>query len=326
MWRKIGKIVAVIVALALIVVYAIYASRLAKEHRAEQRVESVIITLSDSDGGSDFTTPDKLYQKLVQGGHTTHGELVDSVDVVSISQYLARDGYVRNANAYVTYSGKLHITVEQHNPILRLMCGGLNAYITEDGEVFCQPIESAYYAAVVTGSYMPHFAVGYEGNAYDYFNGLIEEEGRKLREIDNDIASVRAQRRANDNPERIDDFDSMEMRLKRQQQISENFRKKLQKKSVDFTNLINFVSKVNKDPFWSAEVVQFVADTTYVGDIDLRLIPRSGNFEIEFGTLNKSDEKLAKLRKFYEKGLPYVGWERYKVVDVRYDKQIICRE
>ena len=37
------------------------------------------------------------------------------------------------------------------------------------------------------------------------------------------------------------------------------------------------------------------------------------------------DEKLTKLYKFYDKGLPHVGWERYKVVDVRYDKQIICR-
>jgi cell division protein FtsQ len=83
---------------------------------------------------------------------------------------------------------------------------------------------------------------------------------------------------------------------------------------------------VNKDPFWSAEVVQIVADTTYLGEISLRMIPRSGNFEIEFGILDKCDKKLAKLHKFYEKGLPYVGWERYKVVDVRYDKQIICRE
>ena len=99
----------------------------------------------------------------------------------------------------------------------------------------------------------------------------------------------------------------------------------MQKRSGDFTNLINFVSKVGRDPFWSAEVVQFVADTTYMGEISLRLIPRSGNFEIVFGTLENSDDKLAKLYKFYDKGLPHVGWERYKVVDVRYDKQIICR-
>lgn len=326
MWRKIVEIFAVIVALALIVAYAIYASRLAEEHRAQQRVESVIITLSDSKGEGNFATSEQVYQKLEQGGYKIHGELIDSVDAVSISQYLSRDGYVSDVTAYVTYSGKMHINIEHHHPILRLMSGGMNAYITESGEVFCQPIESAYYASVITGNYMPHFAIGYEGNAKEYFNTLVEQESEKLRELGNELASVRVRRRANDDPDKFADFDSMELQLKRRQQVCENFRKKIEKKSVDFANLINFVSKVNRDSFWSAEIVQFVADTTYMGEVSLRLIPRSGNFEIEFGTLNKSDEKLAKLRKFYANGLPYVGWERYKVVDVRYDKQIICRE
>ena len=67
-----------------------------------------------------------------------------------------------------------------------------------------------------------------------------------------------------------------------------------------------------------------MADTTSTGEISLRLIPRSGDFIIEFGTLANSDEKLDKLHKFYDKGLSRIGWEQCKVVDVRYDKQVIC--
>ena len=56
----------------------------------------------------------------------------------------------------------------------------------------------------------------------------------------------------------------------------------------------------------------------------MRLVPRSGNFIIEFGTLANYEEKLEKLRKFYDKGLSHIGWEHYRKVDVRYDKQVIC--
>ena len=105
-----------------------------------------------------------------------------------------------------------------------------------------------------------------------------------------------------------------------------NIDKKLQKSYDDFMNLINFVSRVRNDEFWGAEVVQFVASTTPSGEISLRLVPRSGDFIIEFGTLADREEKLAKLQLFYDKGLSRIGWGVYKTIDVRYDKQVICKK
>ena len=67
-----------------------------------------------------------------------------------------------------------------------------------------------------------------------------------------------------------------------------------------------------------------MADTTTSGEIALRLVPRSGDFIIEFGTLEEREAKLAKLQRFYDKGLSRIGWEHYKTIDVRYDKQVIC--
>ena len=101
-------------------------------------------------------------------------------------------------------------------------------------------------------------------------------------------------------------------------------KKKLHKSCDDFTNLINFVTQIKNDFFWGAEIVQFVADVTATGDVALRLVPRSGNFIIEFGTLDNYKEKLSKLQRFYDKGLSYIGWSEYKTIDVRYDKQVIC--
>ena len=112
--------------------------------------------------------------------------------------------------------------------------------------------------------------------------------------------------------------------LERQQQGIEMRKKKLQERRNDFANLINFVSLLGNDSFWSAEIVQFVADTTSMGEISLRLVPRSGDFIIEFGTLADSSEKLRKLGDFYDEGLSRMGWNLYKTIDVRYNKQVIC--
>ena len=98
----------------------------------------------------------------------------------------------------------------------------------------------------------------------------------------------------------------------------------MQKSYDDFVNLINFVSQVEEHSFWGAEVVQFVADKNSLGEISLRLMPRSGDFVIEFGTLADGDAKLEKLEKFYDGGLVHIGWESFKIIDVRYDKQVIC--
>ena len=84
------------------------------------------------------------------------------------------------------------------------------------------------------------------------------------------------------------------------------------------------VEQIKDDSFWGAEIVQFVADTTTMGDITLRLVPRSGDFIIEFGTLGNGEEKLSKLQRFYDNGLSSIGWSEYKTIDVRYDKQVIC--
>ena len=326
MWRKILKILVFVLAVAGIIAYICYASHLAQELRANIRISKIEISLPDNSENRNFTSLEQMRDKLDQSGIPIDNELIDSVDVVNIKSYIARDGYVRDVNVYVTFAGKMYVNVEQYTPVMRLLSGGVNSYVTECGQVFCQPYESAYYAPVVTGSYTPHFDTYFEGNGKEYFQNLIEEENDKLDRLATDLASLRVERRGKIDESKLVRLDSMEMRLKQQQQISENYKKKLQKKSEDFVNLINFVSKVGKDPFWSAEVVQFVADTTRMGDISLRLIPRSGDFEIMFGTFDKSDEKLNKLYKFYDKGLSYVSREQYNVVDVRYDKQIICRE
>ena len=360
MWRKIGRVLGAILGWGVVLAYVLFARHLAQEHRANQRVESVVVSMPDSTETRRFASSEQMHKRLRSSGLKIDNRPIDSVDAVKISEYIARNGFVRDANVYVTYSGELHVDIRQHQPVSRLLCGGLNSYITEDFDVFRSPSGAAYYASVVTGSYTPRFPRNYEGNAVEYYNNLIGRENDKLTKIGEEFASLKRKQsecnerrkelrkdckkpkwRSEENHKQMlvgltleirkcdEELSALKARsgqLNRRRQIIEERKKKLYEKRIDFTNLINFVTRVGEDSFWSAEVVQFVADTTSKGEISLRLIPRSGNFVIEFGTLAQHAEKLDKLRKFYDNGLAYTGWERYKVVDVRYDKQVICTE
>ena len=361
MLRKILRVVGFLLAVALIVAYICYASNLARNHRATQQVEKVVISLVDSTATEVFATSEGIREQLHRKGVKIMNSSVDSVDAVFVSNNITSNGFVREANVYVTYSGEAHIEVLQHKPIARLMCGGLNSYVTAEGDVFSVPYGSAYYAPVITGCYRSFFSkrYGYEGRVDDSLNSLLDiqrfllvDVGREMKTLKekksgclskrNELKNIHkklfesseafqqrkvgAKMQLAECDEQLKKVEYERERLEKRRAAILTRKKKIAKYYDDFVNLLTFVEDINKDSFWSAEIVQFVADTTSLGEITLRLIPRSGDFVIEFGTLAERDEKLEKLRNFYDKGLSHLGWDRYRIVDLRYKKQVICTE
>ena len=358
MWRKIVRVIGFVMAVALIAAYICYASHLAQEHRSLQKVDEVIISVSDSTETRQFTTSSNIRKLLEKNILNIDDELIDNVDAVGISDCISKRGFIRDVDVYVTYSGKVYIDVEQQEPILRLLCNGMNSYVTEDYDIFRSPQNSAYYTAVVTGSYITHFPRTYEGNILDYYDDQLAKEDAKfaslayrfdsLRVRQRNCQEQRSKLRKSSRKRRLEREENHKQRVvgvlqemskcdkelavlsakkertKQKQREIEANKKKLQKSCDDFTNLINFVSQIKEHSFWSAEIVQFVADVTTTGVITLRLVPRSGDFIIVFGTLDNSEEKLSKLQQFYDKGLSSIGWNEFKKIDVRYDKQVIC--
>lgn len=57
---------------------------------------------------------------------------------------------------------------------------------------------------------------------------------------------------------------------------------------------------------------------------EVELIPRVGRFRIVLGSLDDFEEKLNKLRLFYDQAIPKVGWDKYSVIDLKYKNQIVC--
>jgi len=90
--------------------------------------------------------------------------------------------------------------------------------------------------------------------------------------------------------------------------------------SVYIRRLYRMAVLLRKDPFWDAQIVQIFVKPNG----EWILVPRVGDYEIEFGLPNDVEDKLERLKLFYEKALPKAGWEKYSSISVKYKKQIIC--
>ena len=84
--------------------------------------------------------------------------------------------------------------------------------------------------------------------------------------------------------------------------------------------LRDFIVYLQQHEFWNEQIEQI-----YVyPNREVELIPKVGNHRILMGTLTDVDKKLNRLMKFYRKVLNKVGWNQYSVINLKYDKQVVC--
>lgn len=81
--------------------------------------------------------------------------------------------------------------------------------------------------------------------------------------------------------------------------------------------------KILANPFLKVQIEQIHIDHTG----DAILVPKLGNHKVYFGVPNENiDDKLYRLQVFYEKGLPYGGWEKYKSISLAFDGQVVAKK
>lgn len=84
--------------------------------------------------------------------------------------------------------------------------------------------------------------------------------------------------------------------------------------------LYDFAQFILTDKFWRAQIAQ-----VYVGGVnEIELVPRVGSHIVLLGSLDNYEEKLENLKVFYEKALPAEGWNKYKLINLKYSNQILC--
>jgi cell division protein FtsQ len=76
---------------------------------------------------------------------------------------------------------------------------------------------------------------------------------------------------------------------------------------------------IRKDSLWNALIAQIYVNK----DHDMELIPRVGNNRILLGDADSLDTKFHNLLVFYKKALPRVGWDTYKVINIKYANQVV---
>jgi len=84
--------------------------------------------------------------------------------------------------------------------------------------------------------------------------------------------------------------------------------------------MYRFAKYVSQNDFWNAQIQQL-----YVrGNHDIEFYTRVGMHSIQLGGFEYYEYKLDKLYTFYQKGLPAVGWNIYKNINLKYSNQIVC--
>lgn len=77
---------------------------------------------------------------------------------------------------------------------------------------------------------------------------------------------------------------------------------------------------LRKDKFWDSQIEQI----NVTSDKEIELVPRVGEHIVFLGKIDNFEEKLAKLKIFYEKALNRVGWNKYDRISLEFNNQIIC--
>lgn len=100
-------------------------------------------------------------------------------------------------------------------------------------------------------------------------------------------------------------------------------------------NLAHLVNAIIQNDLWNSLIEQI----NVCQDYGVELVPRVGDHVIYIGRLPEDKgkdrataiseyigKKMNRLEKFYKYGLSQAGWNRYSVVNLEFDNQIICKK
>lgn len=85
-------------------------------------------------------------------------------------------------------------------------------------------------------------------------------------------------------------------------------------------NLVKIAHFLKNDRFWRNQIEQIHVTPKQ----EFVMVPRVGNHLIEIGKADNLESKFGKLKEFYIEGLNKVGWNKYKKLNIEFDKQVIC--
>jgi cell division protein FtsQ len=76
---------------------------------------------------------------------------------------------------------------------------------------------------------------------------------------------------------------------------------------------------IRKNSLWSAQIAEIYVNQNH----EIELIPRVGSQRILLGNADSLATRFHNLKVFYKQALPQVGWDAYKLINIKYANQVI---
>ena len=77
--------------------------------------------------------------------------------------------------------------------------------------------------------------------------------------------------------------------------------------------------RLGSDAYWNQQIQEIHIRP----DGEIEFTPIVGDFIVVLGDTSNLDDKLQRLRTFYTEGLDKAGWNRYKIINLKFDGQVI---
>lgn len=90
-------------------------------------------------------------------------------------------------------------------------------------------------------------------------------------------------------------------------------------RSMADKELLQIALYLKNEKFWREQIEQIY----FTPKKEIIIVPRIGNHTIEVGSIDNLEAKLEKLMKFYSDGLNEIGWNKYKKLNIEFDKKVI---
>ncbi len=103
--------------------------------------------------------------------------------------------------------------------------------------------------------------------------------------------------------------------------LDNNYRGYLAEGEKWIESMLGFTTLIQKSDLWQKEIEQINIEEN--GDI--ALYTKTGDQKILFGSTDNAEAKINKMGVYFSTIVPQVGLDKYKVVNLKYNGQIICK-
>jgi cell division protein FtsQ len=102
--------------------------------------------------------------------------------------------------------------------------------------------------------------------------------------------------------------------------LSDNKKDSVELASNPLFKIYKMTLYIENKPFLNALVEQI-----YINDKnEIEIIPKAGDQIIQFGDIDRMDEKFSYLKSFYLSAMNNGGWEKYATICLKYKNQVVC--